>query len=113
MTAQEKNTIKQHLSELSEWVDEQAYSQSEQEAAANTIEALEKEVADLSTKIGTIHEAMKAMHRVWFDLYESAYLSVDRREEYKHMVLAMVCALELFKSEEHARQALEQYSKLI
>lgn len=113
MTAQEKNTIKQHLAELSEWVDEQAYSQSEQEAAADTIEALEKEVAAMSAKINTIHEAMKAMHRVWFDLYESAYLSADRREEYKNMVLAMVCALELFKSEEHARQALEQYSKLI
>lgn len=113
MTLEEKIRIKEHLAELTEWVDEQAYSQSEQEAAADTIEALEKEVAALSTKIGTIHEAMKAMHRVWFNLYESAYLSADHREEYKHMVLAMVCALELFKSEEHARQALEQYSKLI
>lgn len=113
MTTEERNSIKAHLAELSEWVDNQAYTKREQEAAEDKIRSLAEEVAALSTKIGTIHEAMKAMHRVWFNLYESEYVRAESREEYKHMVLAMAIALELFKSQEHAEQALEQYSKLI
>lgn len=112
MTAQEKNTIKQHLAELNEWVEEQAYSQSEQEAAADTIEALEKEVATLSSKLGTIYEAVKAMDEVWFSLSMSEYVKPAQREMWKNHAIATSCVLQLFKSEEAARQALETYSKL-
>lgn len=112
MTAQEKNAIKQHLAELDEWVEEQAYSQAEQEAA-DTIEALEKEVESLSSKLGTIYEALNAMESVWFNLYQSDCLTAEARESYKNMSIAITCARQLFKSQEAAQQALDTYSKLI
>ena len=61
MTIEQRERIKAHLDELCEWVDEQAYSQSEQEAAADTIEALEKEVAEVRKQRDDAVEALETL----------------------------------------------------
>ena len=61
MTIEERNSIKAHLNELCKWVDEQAYSQSENEAAAETIESLENEVLEVREQRDAALERLDAM----------------------------------------------------
>lgn len=61
MTIEEKSRIKAHLDELCEWVDEQVYSQDEQEAAADTIEALEAALDEATDRVISLESEVEEL----------------------------------------------------